>query len=718
MKLTLLTVICVFSLGSNINGQNYFNDPEFDEPKALFNSKNEPCENRGLIFDEYSKAYFRIGNGSPDIIVPKKDKCKYFVGDPLIKSQCLGLAFSHIGFRSKRTYKEPVATKLNQHLRKGVTYEISFDILINPSFILRKPGITNYQTSHFNIILKNSLSGNTDTLTIPVPDITDEHWQRAKLVFDSSSDFNIVQFDFLSEDFFHSKKDISLYVCLDNFKMIKTSLNPTPQKQVETTRVKLSQPKVYSYYFDSDKEFISSSEQKRLINDIEQLSLYNVEKISVLAYTDNTNSIEYNKVLSVRRAQNILLLLKKMLKDVSIVYNSEGKGIDFQNFNTEARRVDIVVQYKNNQVVPWYQTSNNEQYSVNYTYLGNTSLGKIKGNIPQSKHFQDKSLNLDAESFDAIKMILVKARSSKILIINEAHNFPSHRVFISKMLSKLSELGYSKLAVEALQEDNKPHSLTFKDPVFYRYLLIAKSQGYDLISYDNKSNIEPSWEDIKEIEGVKYNEGYKNVARDMNIRDYNQFLSLEDEIDNLKENEKMLIHVGLGHGNQIQVGEWKPLGSYLTDKYGDEAILSVDQVTLNDCYNLDSNDYFTHYNPTKSIVCSTNKMPYGEKEFSPLSFTYEQVSDLQVLHPRIYSNLNIDTSYIYVKHNEIEKPFYPLAIIVYESDADPRTDVAYSAVEVKDEEDFKPSIIPNQGGYKVMIKDSQNKIVSYDSYSQ
>ncbi|MGK0317709.1 MAG: hypothetical protein ACI86M_003954 [Saprospiraceae bacterium] len=54
--------------------------------------------------------------------------------------------------------------------------------------------------------------------------------------------------------------------------------------------------------------------------------------------------------------------------------------------------------------------------------------------------------------------------------------------------------------------------------------------------------------------------------------------------------------------------------------------------------------------------------------------------DIQVLHHQNCLLLESDTSYMYVKHAE----------------------------------GWVPSIIPNQGGYQILMKDSKNRVVAYD----
>ena len=56
-----------------------------------------------------------------------------------------------------------------------------------------------------------------------------------------------------------------------------------------------------------------------------------------------------------------------------------------------------------------------------------------------------------ASSRDAIEEIVRRARTTKIVILNEAHNSPRDRAFALEVARALRPLGYSVLAVEALR---------------------------------------------------------------------------------------------------------------------------------------------------------------------------------------------------------------------------------------------------------------------------
>lgn len=103
---------------------------------------------------------------------------------------------------------------------------------------------------------------------------------------------------------------------------------------------------------------------------------------------------------------------------------------------------------------------------------------------------------------DPIAAIVERARSTNIVIINEAHDAPRHRHFIGEVLEALTREGYTTYAAEAFANYgvSLDHpGVTTNDgfytlePIFARTLTLAKSLGYRLVPYEqtraqNKEN--------------------------------------------------------------------------------------------------------------------------------------------------------------------------------------------------------------------------------------
>ena len=108
------------------------------------------------------------------------------------------------------------------------------------------------------------------------------------------------------------------------------------------------------------------------------------------------------------------------------------------------------------------------------------------------------SLMQSHERHEALKYILDRADTSQIVIINEAHHQPLHRVFTSSLLKGLYDQGYRYLGLETLDvndsdinERNYPlySSGTYTiEPQFGDMVRSALQLGYHLFGYESEGN--------------------------------------------------------------------------------------------------------------------------------------------------------------------------------------------------------------------------------------
>lgn len=713
MNRCLIVSLFIVAHVTTVSGQNYFKDPSFDEPTAPHNSTSLPCGDRGETFDTYSKIYFRADKvGSPDIVVPAEEDCKLHIKDSLIKSQCLGMAFGRNPFSNYSIFKEPVFTKLNRPLAMGETYEISFDILCNPIFLARNPNTTYYETSYFTVILKSSSSSFSDTLTIPVSANSYFGWDRSKLVFASKSEFDVVQFDYLSDEFFGSDARLYLYTYLDNFELVSTAEKSTTEQ--EDVRVEsLLSSKELVYYFDSDQERLSAADQARLLSDLQLISLQGVKSVKIFAFTDNKSTVEYNRLLSERRAKNIQEVLQGQFTDSSITYIAEGKGIDANEQGENARRVEIEVEYQKTEVAPWYRTSNNPLSGDQLLYIGEVAKAHATLKLQDTLSIDDSFCQRPIQCYDAINYIKSMSEKHQIIVINEAHNQPSHRAFIRELLPELQQVGYGSLACELMYDSKNLDSLIYYEYTLANMLKAAKRMGYELISYDTKSSLPvPVGELLEASVEIDYIDGYEHMNTSMNTRDYNQFVNLKEHLD---QGKKIIIHVGMGHASLYQRSDWKPLGAYLKEAYGDK-VLSIDQQLLNDVAYGGVNEYTSICETTsRSVVPCVDGKPCKVKEYDFLIGRKKSFFDMHILHgasseTKLYSN--------FVNVGSLAQEEFPVLVLVYEAGVDVKSTIPIFIKEVATPHEAVGVGGGVQHGDQLVIKSKTNQIVYYGIYEE
>ncbi len=141
----------------------------------------------------------------------------------------------------------------------------------------------------------------------------------------------------------------------------------------------------------------------------------------------------------------------------------------------------------------------------------------------------------------AVEAICARARSKRIVIVNEHHNAPPHRAFGRKLLSCLRDAGFVDFAVEALGEE--PELLRARgwvsvvtgfyprEPQMAGLIGDAMRRGFRLVRYETRERCE-------------------SCSREERIagREEAQAQNLVNEVFAKRPEAKLFIWVGHGHG--------------------------------------------------------------------------------------------------------------------------------------------------------------------------
>lgn len=147
---------------------------------------------------------------------------------------------------------------------------------------------------------------------------------------------------------------------------------------------------------------------------------------------------------------------------------------------------------------------------------------------------------------DSLKQVLKKY---DVIILNESHHHPEHRILLSKWLGMLKELGFEYLAVEALFNDSiqqrdypiKTDGFYVREPHFSNLLREAKKHNFNIISYDEYSKIN---------------------------RDSIAAINLYNKTFVQNPKAKVVVYVGYEHLNEDMAIEKPWLAAYLNILYG------------------------------------------------------------------------------------------------------------------------------------------------------
>lgn len=244
--------------------------------------------------------------------------------------------------------------------------------------------------------------------------------------------------------------------------------------------------------------------------------------------------------------------LKEVNKAFSKIYEAtKGKTLSAQLVALEA----LSVEYKDNKPVSDLLL---QERGTAYSLMGRhqQALHAFDQHDPNPDELNTAVKNLVTR--DAVTAILDASADYQVVMINEAHHVPQHRVLTYRLLKGLWENGYRYLAFEALAPDaeqeltnnyvHKKSGFYTEEPLFANLVLYATELGFKLISYDYGAEIGTGTE-ARERSAVK---------------------NLREKVFDNEPDAKMVIHVGYSHINE---DGW--LAHYLKEA------LQLDPLTVN-----------------------------------------------------------------------------------------------------------------------------------------
>ncbi|PRC93502.1 hypothetical protein [Solimicrobium silvestre] len=289
----------------------------------------------------------------------------------------------------------------------------------------------------------------------------------------------------------------------------------------------------------------------------------------------------------------------------------------------------------------WHTDAALDHLATMQSFAGD-SVGAVKNfdRLSKSRELNSKSQPRDtsdvlidinaAKIEDAISAITREAKTRQVVILNEAHHVPVHRVFAMLLARELKKIGYEYLACETF-DSSTPFPLAngyvVKDTGYYSsetmyasFLNDAVKSGWKFVSYDH-------WPDPK-LSGEK---NFKN-------RETGEAANLVDRVFKQNPKAKIFIYVGYGHASKfpksVEENDKSMMAAQLIRMTGINP-LTIDQTKM--YQHFDNQFQFDVYNAVlknltiekPSVLISPQNMylRFGGK--ATLSDAY----DMQVIHP-------------------------------------------------------------------------------------
>lgn len=301
----------------------------------------------------------------------------------------------------------------------------------------------------------------------------------------------------------------------------------------------------------------------------------------------------------------------------------------------------------------------------------------------------------------AVDFIKEKAKTEQIIIINEAHQQPYHRVFTTSILHELYEAGFRYFGAETITnfeenlkelEKNKFPTLKsgiyLKEPYYGNLVREAMNEGFKIFGYE--STLYPDT-----IPGNRELEQAKNIKK-----------ILEKD-----PKAKILIHCGFDHLIETPLPSWgKAMAGRLTELTGINPF-TIDQVKLTEHSSTEYNNPFwkeAELNYYALFIDSTGQCFYGPKEF--------HMYDARLYHPIskwisgrpdwVYQNGR--TAYLIKKKITVS---YPCLVFAYIAREKKISDFAipFDVIELHSQNEIKALSLKKGIEYKIILRDSHSK---------
>jgi len=162
----------------------------------------------------------------------------------------------------------------------------------------------------------------------------------------------------------------------------------------------------------------------------------------------------------------------------------------------------------------------NQTAAWDYSYIGNIEKMHAAWDAQMNNSFHVSNEIKDSfqlyNRHDAIKYILDKSKNEQIVIINEGHHMPLHRVFTTQLLSGLKEQGYTHLGLETYFGNPKSDSILInhgyptmksgfytKEPQFGNMLREAQKNGFKVFGYESRGHANGKEREMNQALNIK-----------------------------------------------------------------------------------------------------------------------------------------------------------------------------------------------------------------------
>lgn len=302
---------------------------------------------------------------------------------------------------------------------------------------------------------------------------------------------------------------------------------------------------------------------------------------------------------------------------------------------------------------------------------------------PETSELDYEALFREYATVDATSYILEQAASADILMLSEAHHYPTHRRFARTLLKGLWDANYRYFGLEALT-----YAKHFEQPIF---------PTRDIGNYVKEPTFGLLLREAIEL-GFIFFPYETNLPDQGKVREQEQARNIAAFLANHKDG-KTFIYCGYSHNFECELLEWeKAMAGWLQDLVEAE-ILTVNQWYFNDIAEVKSDQPIV-------LIDSLNQ-----------SYKRDNCNDIYVFHP-IYDYSQSRCNWKADERTEWKKvdfipatTEYPVLVFSYYNKEEMKDGVPFDCIELTNPNQIDWILLPKNEPYELVVIDRYRKIV-------
>lgn len=638
-------------------------------------------------------------------------------------------------------WAEYLSIKLKEPLVVGEKYYVEFWINAPQSYNKNITG-TPLFNDHFGLLFDKRLYFTNTKIINAKPQITAKSktrlqanlWQKINGSFTADQTATHIYIgQFLDKN--NPSKIIEAYYFLDDIFVEKIDKEAKQFEPSKTYKIKgtIASIVLENIYFETDKLKLLSESFTELDKLVKIMIKNPSMTIKIKGYTDSDGEKDHNQKLSENRANSVYeYLVNQGIKKERLYYEGYGASQAVADNSTndgkqKNRRVELVTKSQDTigqGIILADLAYDFSQYlknnAIKLTNIGKDERSWDCNNIPQNPFKMSRETQQQMNTFgefkphDARNIILSITKKTQVVQIQTSPLHPEYQMFILELLGEWYQQGFRYIGLEKIKNINSILDLgyptlengdVFQQPIFGEIIRQGQLAGFQFFSLSpSESQLQKAMTILKKQkfnsgnqskeEAAVYWAGAMNINRILKKEKNAKILLITNDITETKS------------GNPSTIANW-------LKRYSQINLLSIGQTNIYDPCRGSQNPILKRMNISKPTILQKRNIilvPYEREQKQAV-----QTHDIHVFHPRNtfpnnrpnylsktgvrrLSQLNID------KFNMS----YPCLVMAYKKGEDVNKAIPIDVIELSDNHDVTPMILPN-GDYEIVLRDKTKR---------